>query len=81
MVKILKGGLYETALTLEAEYVINFNERGQKFSLVCIIMGWIVIYLLMVLKSVYCSSIMFQHCFKTFSVDNLKNTGLHGGHA
>ena len=74
-------GLDETALTLEVEYFINFNEQGHKFSLVWIIMGRIVRYLLMVLKSIYYSSIMFQHYFKKFSVDDLKSTGLYGSHA
>ena len=74
-------GLDETALTLEVEYFINLNEQGHKFSLVWIIMRRIVRYLLMVLKSIYYSSIMFQHYFENFSVDNLKSTGLYGSHA
>ena len=47
--KFSMQGLDDTTVTAEAAYSINFSEQ-KKFVLVCIIMGWIVIYLLTSLK-------------------------------
>ena len=77
-------GFDNTTLTAVKEYsIIILVSNIKSFVYVCIIIGWKVIYLLIVLKStnsndsdINAAPLCLGNVLKDFSVDNMKNIGL-----